>query len=92
MKRLALALLLVPALASAQESDDPTPVESGRQRQIKYREREELDFERGLELEGELLRPGVGSVQDWKRPVFNPLIRLRTEWTTELVQSVSEVR
>ncbi len=93
MKHLALVLLLAPAAAWAQSAPDESLVdEDGRRRAIKYREREEVDFERGLELEGELVKPSIGTVDGWKRPVFNPLIRLRSDWAVEMRQSVDEVR
>jgi hypothetical protein len=95
VKHLTLALLLAaPAVAVAQSAPDAEEVvdEAGRKRAVKYRDREEVDFERGLELEGELLKPSITPIDELRRPVFNPLIHLREHWTEEMRSSVAEIR
>ncbi len=82
-----LGMLLAMAMAapaSAQETDD-----SGRQ--IKYKERTEIDFE-GLDVTGELVKPAGQLLLDRRKANFNPLIRMRENFTAEMKQSVDEVK
>lgn len=79
-----LFALVVAAPAYAQETDD-----SGRQ--IKYKERTEIDFE-GLDVTGELVKPAGQLLLDRRKANFNPLIRMRENFTEEMKQSVDEVK
>lgn len=91
MKRLLLLVLLIPAAAAAQP-DDESVDDGGIRHAVKYRERDVIDFDRGLEVEGELLRPQIGIVDATRRPTFNPLIRLRSDWREETLRSVDAVK
>ena len=86
MTRLALSALLLSfsTAAFAQEED-----ESGRQ--VKYKERTEIDFE-GVDVQGELVKPAGQLLMDAKKIQFNPLIRLRENFDVEMKQSVDEVK
>jgi hypothetical protein len=86
MTRLALSALLLSfsTAAFAQEED-----ESGRQ--VKYKERTEIDFE-GVDVSGELIKPEGALLMDVKRNQFNPLIRLRENFALEMKQSIDEVK
>jgi hypothetical protein len=87
MTRLALLpvlLLSFSTSAFAQEED-----ESGRQ--VKYKERTEIDFE-GVDVSGELIKPEGALLMDVKRNQFNPLIRLRENFALEMKQSIDEVK
>lgn len=77
-----MALFSFPAFA--QDSD-----ESGRQ--VKYKERTEIDFE-GVDVNGELVKPQGQLLLDRKKANFNPLIKLREDWNEEMKQSVDEVK
>jgi hypothetical protein len=79
----ALTLALAPAAAMAQDEEDG--------REIRYKERTEIDFE-GVEVDGELLKPDGALLLDMKRSQFNPLIRLRTDFNAEMKASVEEVK
>lgn len=82
-----VALGLVIALpAFAQEETD---ADSGRQ--IKYKERTEIDFE-GVDVTGELVKPQGQLLLDRRKANFNPLIKLRENWDTEMKESVDEIK
>jgi hypothetical protein len=77
-------LVAVPALAQ-----EETDTESGRQ--IKYKERTEIDFE-GVDVTGELVKPQGTLLLDRRRANFNPLIKLRENWNEEMKESVDEIK
>jgi len=79
-----LVSLASSSLAFAQEAD-----EAGRQ--VKYKERTEIDFE-GVDVSGELVKPEGALLMDVKRNQFNPLIRLRENFAVEMKQSIDEVK
>lgn len=60
-------------------------------RVVTYRKRTEIDFE-GLEVEAVLQRPQSALVIERKKASFNPLIRLRTDWSDAMAQSVEEIK
>ena len=74
-------LILITSLTFAQDED----------RDIKYRERTEIDFE-GVDVTGELVKPQGALLLDRKRASFNPLIKLRSDFNPEISTSVSEVK
>ena len=74
-------LILITSLAFAQDED----------RDIKYRERTEIDFE-GVDVTGELVKPQGALLLDRKRASFNPLIKLRSDFNPEISTSVNEVK
>lgn len=78
------ATLFAATPALAQESD-----EEGRQ--IKYKERTEIDFE-GVDVTGELVKPAGSLLIDRRKATFNPLIRLRDNFNDEMKRSVDEVK
>ena len=77
MMSLVLALLTL-----AQETEEPRVI---------YKKKTEIDFE-ALELEGELVKPQGNLILERKRAVFNPLIKLRQDFTTEINQSIEEIQ
>jgi hypothetical protein len=86
MSRFLTALLTITVFgtlpAMAQEEAD---------RQIKYKERTEIDFE-GVDVSGELVKPQGQLLLDRKRANFNPLIRLREDFNDEMRRSLNEVK
>ena len=82
MKKLlyVLPLFLFSGTAIAQESGS-----------VQYKEKTEIDFE-GLEVEGELVKPQGALLRERSAAAFNPLIKLRTDFTPEMKQSVNEIK
>jgi len=78
------AALTMSSTAFAQETD-------GEGRQIKYKERTEIDFE-GVDVTGELVKPQGALTLERRKANFNPLIKLRTDFNEEMKQSVNEVK
>lgn len=79
------ALLSLSGAALAQE-------EGGEEApRVIYKERTEVDFE-GVDVAGELVKPQGALLLDRKRAAFNPLIKLRLDFNTEMSQSVDEVK
>lgn len=60
-------------------------------RTIKYKDREEIDFE-GVDVTGELVKPQGSLLLDRRKANFNPLIKLRDNWNDEMKQSVDEIK
>ncbi|MCB9686491.1 MAG: hypothetical protein H6738_08690 [Alphaproteobacteria bacterium] len=81
---LAMGLVSLPAFAQDDGGDDAG-------RQIKYKERTEIDFE-GVDVTGELVKPQGSLLLDRRKASFNPLIKLREEWDKEMLQSVDEIK
>ena len=80
-----LALLVaLPAFAQEAPAEDAG-------RQIKYKERTEIDFE-GVDVTGELVKPQGQLLLDRRKANFNPLIKLREDWNAEMKDSVDEIK
>jgi hypothetical protein len=60
-------------------------------REVKYKERTEIDFE-GVDVTGELVKPQGQLLLDRRKANFNPLIKLRTEFKEEMKNSVDEIK
>ena len=69
-------------LALASDGNEPTVI---------YKKKTEIDFE-ALELEGELVKPQGNLILERKRANFNPLIKLRKDFTPEINKSVTEIQ
>ena len=82
------ALFAFPAFAQ-EEAAPPADADDGRQ--IKYKERTEIDFE-GVDVTGELVKPQGQLLLDRRKANFNPLIKLRENWNDEMRQSVDEIK
>ena len=74
-----LPLLVISSPSYAQESS------------VQYKAKTEIDFE-GLEVEGELVKPQGALLRERSAAAFNPLIKLRTDFTPEMRQSVNEIK
>lgn len=85
------SLVLMSALFAAAPAFAQDEGDSGEGRQIKYKEREEIDFE-GVDVTGELVKPQGSLLLDRRKANFNPLIKLRENWDEEMKQSVDEVK
>ena len=58
---------------------------------VVYKDKTEIDFE-ALELEGELVKPQGALVLERKKANFNPLIKLRKDFTIEINQSTKNIQ
>jgi len=74
--------LLLTLLTLAQEVEEPKVI---------YKKKTEIDFE-ALELEGELIKPQGNLILERKRANFNPLIRLKEDFNTEIKQSIGDIQ
>ena len=77
-----MILLLLMSIAFANEPEVEPKIE--------YKKKTEIDFEE-LEIEGQLVAPQGAMILERRNAVFNPLIKLRTEWTQEMNSSVDEI-
>lgn len=82
-----MIMFLLTSLALADDSDE----NQDSNRKIIYRQKTEIDFE-GLEIEGILQKPQSSLVIDRKKASFNPLIKLRTNWSDEIESSTDEIK
>lgn len=82
---LTLGLLLASAPAFAQDDEDAEG------REVRYKEKTEIDFE-GVDVSGELVKPSGSLLVDRKKAQFNPLIQLRADFNAEMKESVNEVK
>lgn len=80
-------LLLMVSLAFA--GDGVERDEDGRK--ITYKSKTEIDFE-GLEVEGVLQKPQSALILERKKASFNPLIKIRTDWNSEIAESTDEIK
>ena len=85
MRRLALLFVLLPFATTAMAQEDAG------NRQIKYKERTEIDFD-GVDVSGELVKPAGSLLIDRKKAQFNPLIELRENFNAEMRESINEVK
>ena len=69
------------ALAIGQDTD----------REIEYEKRTEIDFE-GIDVTGALVKPQGSLLMERQRTAFNPMIRLRTDFSQEMSESVREIK
>ena len=77
-----IGLLLLATPAMADDKDEPI---------VGYKKRTEIDFE-SLDIEGELVKPQGALLLERRRANFNPLIKLRQNFTPEINQSVKDVQ
>jgi hypothetical protein len=73
--------LLLISLAWGQENEQT----------VKYSERTEIDFE-AIDITGEMIKPQGSLIVERSNARFNPLIELRTDWNTEMNQSVNSIK
>ena len=58
---------------------------------IRYKAETEIDF-REQHVGGGLKGPGIGEITERPGSVFNPLIRLKTDFTAEMIESANQIR
>ncbi len=82
MKKLLIIGLLFSAPVTADDTEEPKVI---------YRKKTEIDFE-NLDIEGELVKPQGALLLERKKANFNPLIKLRKDFTQEINQSVKDIQ
>ena len=82
MKRIIFIGLLLSPEVFAEDKDEPI---------VLYKKKTEIDFE-ALELEGELVKPQGNLILERKKANFNPLIKLRKDFTQEINQSIGDIQ
>lgn len=90
MLRFVLPICLL-AFAAAAPLSGLAQDEDGDGRQVRYKEKTEIDFE-GVDVSGELVKPSGSLLVDRKKAQFNPLIQLRTDFNPEMKESINEVK
>ena len=90
MLRFVLPICLL-AFAAAAPLSALAQDEDGDGRQVRYKEKTEIDFE-GVDVSGELVKPSGSLLVDRKKAQFNPMIRLRTDFKPEMRESINEVK
>jgi hypothetical protein len=58
---------------------------------IKYQERTEIDFE-SVDVNGEMVKPEGILTTERTTAIFNPLIKLRYDFNSEMSQSVNDIK
>lgn len=82
--------LLSPALSQAQDAEESNVVDEDGKK-VRYRATTEINFE-GVDVEGEIKKPAGSYLLDRKRSKFSPLIKFRTDFDKEMLQSVDEIK
>ena len=81
MKLFIVILSLLSTNAFAQDGD----------RKVVYKQKTEIDFE-ALNIDGELVKSQGALLLDRKKGSFNPLIKLRQDFNTEIEQSIDLIK
>ena len=68
-----------------------TGIVHAQEAEVIYKAKTEIDFE-GVEVEGVLIKPDGALIKEREGAHFNPLIKLRTDFSPEMAQSVSEIK
>ncbi|MBK7756774.1 MAG: hypothetical protein IPO67_08120 [Deltaproteobacteria bacterium] len=88
MRLLTLALVFVaPSITLAQESTPEVPAPG-----FQYAERTVVEFDKALELEGELVKPTGQTVLERRTANFGQMIRLRADFDAELADSTRQIQ
>ena len=55
-----------------------------------YKEKTEIDFE-AVDIEGQNKKPMQSLITETNRAIFNPLVKIRTNWNEEMTNSLSDI-
>ena len=69
----------------------PVAFAQGDEPEVRYRKKTEIDFE-DVSIDGELKKPHGAYLLDKRQSSFNPLIRLKENFSQEMTDSVNQVR
>ena len=59
---------------------------------ITYKKEMTVDFEKGLEVEGQMIRPSGSTIRERTTAKFNPLVKLRVEFNQEMKDSANNIK
>ena len=60
--------------------------------QIIYKKEMTVDFEKGLEVDGQMIRPSGSTIRERTSAKFNPLVKLRVEFNQEMKDSANNIK
>jgi len=69
--------------------NEPTSSEDS---QITYKKEMTVDFEKGLEVDGQMIRPSGTTIRERTTAKFNPLVKLRVEFNQEMMDSANNIK
>ena len=69
--------------------NEPTNTEDS---QITYEKEMTVDFEKGLEVDGQMIRPSGSTIRERTTAKFNPLVKLRVEFNQEMMDSANNIK
>ena len=69
--------------------NEPTSTEDP---QITYKKEMTVDFEKGLEVDGQMIRPSGSTIRERTTAKFNPLVKLRVEFNQEMMDSANNIK
>ena len=69
--------------------NEPTSTEDS---QITYKKEMTVDFEKGLEVDGQMIRPSGSTIRERTTAKFNPLVKLRVEFNQEMMDSANNIK
>ena len=69
--------------------NEPTSTEDS---QITYTKQMTVDFEKGLEVDGQMIRPSGSTIRERTTAKFNPLVKLRVEFNQEMMNSANNIK
>ena len=69
--------------------NEPTSSEDS---QITYKKEMTVDFEKGLEVDGQMIRPSGSTIRERTTAKFNPLVKLRVEFNQEMMDSANNIK
>ena len=59
--------------------------------QIQYKKITEIELDT-VSLDAAVVKPNLAAINESPRPVFNPMIQLRTDFNKEMQDSINEIR
>lgn len=85
-KTLLISILLFIPFLPAKAADDEE-----QDRKIVYKQKTEIDFE-SLDIEATIQKPSSALILERKQAAFNPLVKIRSDWTDLMDESVDEAK
>ena len=77
-------ILFIPSFAKAADDEE-------QDRKVVYKQKTEIDFE-SLDVEATIQKPSSSLILERKQASFNPLVKIRSDWTDLMDESIDEVK